>query len=185
MGTVEGQFVGWLEAEAVAKPEQDTHAQVTALVEEYSTTLYRVAYSVTRNAADAEDVVQETFLRVLRHRNKLAEVRDYRVWLVRIAWNLALDRRRRPRPQQMDESFAEALVSADLPADQALAEAGRIRRVLGAMERLPRREREALLLSAMDELTTAEIAAVLGRSESSVRSLLFRARAHLRQRMED
>jgi RNA polymerase sigma factor (sigma-70 family) len=91
MGTVEGHFVGWLEAEAVAKPEQDTHAQVTALVEEYSTTLYRVAYSVTRNAADAEDVVQETFLRVLRHRNKLAEVRDYRVWLVRIAWNLVLD----------------------------------------------------------------------------------------------
>ena len=56
----------------MAVPEQDTHARVTELVEEYSTTLYRVAYSVTRNAADAEDVVQETFLRVLRHRNKLA-----------------------------------------------------------------------------------------------------------------
>src|ERR1700721_3605790 len=95
MGTVEGQFVGWLEAEAVAVPEQDAHAQVTALVEEYSSTLYRVAYSVTRNAADAEDVVQETFLRVLRHRNKLQEVRDYRVWLVRITWNLVLAPRRR------------------------------------------------------------------------------------------
>ncbi len=87
----------------MAIPEQDAHAQVTALVEEYSTTLYRVAYSVTRNAADAEDVVQETFLRVLRHRNKLAEVRDYRVWLVRIAWNLVLDRKRRAktRPKPM------------------------------------------------------------------------------------
>ena len=53
MGTVEGQFVGWLEAEAVAKPEHDTQAQVASLVQEYSTTLYRVAYSVTRNAADA------------------------------------------------------------------------------------------------------------------------------------
>jgi RNA polymerase sigma-70 factor (ECF subfamily) len=50
---------------------------------------------------------------------------------------------------------------------------------------LPGKEREALLLSAMDELTSAEIAAVLGRSESSVRSLLFRARAHLHQRLED
>ena len=59
MGTFEGQFVGWLEAEPVAVPEQDTHARVTALVEEYSTTLYRVAYSVTRNTADAEDVVVE------------------------------------------------------------------------------------------------------------------------------
>jgi RNA polymerase sigma-70 factor (ECF subfamily) len=92
MGTVEGQFVGWLETEAVSVPEQETYARVAELVEEYSSTLYRVAYSVTRNAADAEDVVQETFLRVLRHRNKLEEVRDYRVWLVRIAWNLVLDR---------------------------------------------------------------------------------------------
>jgi RNA polymerase sigma-70 factor (ECF subfamily) len=85
----------------------------------------------------------------------------------------------------MDDLFTEALVSADLPADEALAEAGRIRQVLGAIERLPKRERQALLLSAMDELSTAEIGAVLGRSESSVRSLLFRARAHLRQRLED
>src|ERR1700753_4425031 len=101
MGTVEGQFVGWLETEAAAVPEQETYARVTELVEEYSSTLYRVAYSVTRTPADAEDVVQETFLRVLRHRNKLGDVRDHRVWLVRIAWNLVLDRKRRAkaRPQ--------------------------------------------------------------------------------------
>jgi len=49
---------------------------------------------------------------------------------------------------------------------------------------LPKKERQALLLSAMDELSTAEIGSVLGRSESSVRSLLFRARTHLRQRLE-
>jgi RNA polymerase sigma-70 factor (ECF subfamily) len=49
---------------------------------------------------------------------------------------------------------------------------------------LPKQERQALLLSAMDELSTVEIGAVLGRSESSVRSLLFRARAHLCQRLE-
>jgi len=124
-------------------------------------------------------------LRVLQRQPELAAIVDLRPWLVRIAWNLALDRRRRPRPQQMDESFAEALVSADLPADEALEEAGRIRRVLAALERLPRREREALLLSAMDELSTAEIGAVMRRSESSVRSLLFRARTRLRQRLED
>src|SRR5271156_2503542 len=114
MGTVEGQFVGWLEAEAVAKPEQDTHAQVTALVEEYSTTLYRVAYSVTRNAAEAEDVVQETFLRVLRHRDKLAEVRDFRVWLVRITWNLVLDHKRRAktRPETQNIEDLERILPA-------------------------------------------------------------------------
>ena len=170
----------WFAAERV-----DDGPDLPALVQLYSGLLYRVALSLVRNPSEAEDVVQDVFLRVLQRQPELAAIVDLRPWLVRIAWNLALDRRRRPRPQQMDESFAEALVSADLPADEALEEAGRIRQVLGAIERLPGKEREALLLSAMDELTSAEIAAVLRRSESSVRSLLFRARAHLRQRLED
>jgi RNA polymerase sigma-70 factor (ECF subfamily) len=154
-------------------------------VRDYSGLLYRVALSVLRNPAEAEDVVQDAFLRILQRRHSLAAVIDIRPWLVRIAWNLALDRVRRARPSQLDDLFAAGLVSADLPADQALAEAGQIKQVLGAMERLPKKERQALLLSAMDELSTAEIGDILGRSESSVRSLLFRARAHLRQRLED
>jgi RNA polymerase sigma-70 factor (ECF subfamily) len=154
-------------------------------VRDYSGLLYRVALSVLRNPAEAEDVVQDAFLRVLQRRHSLAAVIDLRPWLVRIAWNLALDRVRRARPSQLDDLFAAGLVSADLPADQALAEAGQIKQVLRAMERLPKKERQALLLSAMDELSTAEIGDILGRSESSVRSLLFRARAHLRQRLED
>jgi RNA polymerase sigma-70 factor (ECF subfamily) len=179
MGTVEGQFVGWLEAEAVAVPEQDAHARVTALVEEYSTTLYRVAYSVTRNAADAEDVVQETFLRVLRHRNKLAEVRDYRVWLVRIAWNLVLDRKRRAktRPQVDDfEELARVLPTGELSAEKMAITAQRHARILRLIDTLPAREREVLLLSAVKELSTVEIARVLKTTESTIRSRLYRAR---------
>jgi RNA polymerase sigma-70 factor (ECF subfamily) len=59
-----------------------------------------------------------------------------------------------------------------------------MRAVLREMERLPKGEREALLLSAVDELGTAEMALVLGRSESAVRALLFRARTRLRERLE-
>jgi RNA polymerase sigma-70 factor (ECF subfamily) len=160
-------------------------ADVAALVETYSALLFRVAHSVLRSRAEAEDVVQDAFVRVLEHRRRLPAVREMRVWLVRIAWNLALDRRRRVRPEQMDDGFAMGLVSANVPADEAMAEAARMRRVLDAIERLPGREREALLLSAMEELSTAEIGAVLGRSESSVRALLFRARARLRDRLGD
>jgi RNA polymerase sigma-70 factor (ECF subfamily) len=179
MDAIGEQSLQWFAAERVeAEPD------LAALVHDYSGLLYRVALSLVRNPAEAEDVVQDVFLRVLQRQPELAAIVDLRPWLVRIAWNLALDRRRRVRPQQMDEAFAEALVSANLPADEALEEAGRIRQVLGAIERLPGKEREALLLSAMDELTSAEIAAVLRRSESSVRSLLFRARTHLRQRLE-
>jgi len=180
MDAIGEQSLQWFAAERVeAEPD------LVPLVHDYSGLLYRVALSLVRNPAEAEDVVQDVFLRVLERKRELAAIVDLRPWLVRIAWNLALDRCRRVRPRQMDDLFAESLVSADLPADQALDEAGRIRQVLGAIERLPGKEREALLLSAMDELSTVEIAAVLGRSESSVRSLLFRARAHLHQRLED
>jgi RNA polymerase sigma-70 factor (ECF subfamily) len=172
------QTLRWFAAERVeAEPD------LTALVRDHSGLLYRVALSLLRNPAEAEDVVQDVFVRVLQRPRELGGIVEFRPWLVRIAWNLALDRIRKVRPEQMDDVFAEGLVSANLPADQALAEAGQIRHVLGAMERLPTNERQALLLSAMEELSTAEIGAVLGKSESSVRSLLFRARAHLRERL--
>jgi RNA polymerase sigma-70 factor, ECF subfamily len=180
MAAIGEQSLRWFSAErAVAEPD------LTALVHDYSGLLYRVALSVLRHPAEAEDVVQDVFVRVLQRKRELSDIVDLRPWLVRIAWNLALDRTRRTRPQQMDDVFAASLVSANIPADQALAETRQIRLVLDAMERLPKRERQALLLSAMEELSTAEIAAVLGKSESSVRSLLFRARAHLRQRLGD
>ena len=166
-----------------APEEARSEVDLAALVETYSALLFRVAHSVLRSRSEAEDVVQDTFLRVLKHRSTMGAVRDLRVWLVRVAWNLALDRRRRIRPEQMDEVFAGSLVASGTPADQALGEAQNLRAVLAEMERLPKGERHALLLSAVDEMSTAEIAAVLGKSESAVRALLFRARARLRERV--
>src|ERR1700684_2597546 len=96
---------------------------LAALVESYSGLLFRVAHSVLRSESEAEDVVQDVFVRVLEHRRSLSAVRDMRVWLVRIAWNLAVDRRRRVRPEQMDESFVAGLVARSVPADRAVDEA--------------------------------------------------------------
>jgi RNA polymerase sigma-70 factor (ECF subfamily) len=83
-------------------PEQDLNATFIAMVYQYSALLNRLARSVTRNASEAEDVVQETFLRALRHRNKFAELRDARTWLMRITWNLALDRKRRAKTRRQE-----------------------------------------------------------------------------------
>ena len=69
---------------------------------------YRVAFSILRNPSDAEDAVrQEAFLRVLRHRDTLGEIRDHRVWLIRIVWNIVLDRKRRAKTRPETDDVAE------------------------------------------------------------------------------
>jgi RNA polymerase sigma-70 factor (ECF subfamily) len=90
-----------------------------------------------------------------------------------------LDRKRRAktRPETDDVSeLARVLPSTGLSAEELAAAAEHHARVLACVEHLPAKEREVLLLSAFEELTSVEIAAVLGITESSVRSRLFRAR---------
>ncbi len=168
-----------LPAGETARSEVD----LAVLVSAYSALLFRVAHSVLRSRTDAEDVVQDTFLRVLENSRSLHQVRDFRVWLIRIAWNLALDRRRRIRPDQMDDAFAHSLLASGTPADTALQQAEDMTSVLRELDRLPRLERQVLLLSAVDDLRPADIAEVLNKSDSAVRALIFRARARLRERL--
>jgi RNA polymerase sigma-70 factor, ECF subfamily len=172
---------GWMEIVDSAVHDADrTHDEaLAALVDQYATTLYRVAFSVLRNATDAEDAVQEAFLRVLRHRDTLGEIRDHRVWLIRIVWNVVLDRKRRAktRPETDDVSELARILPADgLSAEERVSAAQHHAQVLACVERLPAKEREVIMLSAFEELSSVEIAAVLGVTESSVRSRLFRAR---------
>jgi RNA polymerase sigma-70 factor (ECF subfamily) len=157
----------------------DQYAQqemLAELVEEYASTLYRVAFSVLRNAADAEDAVQEAFLRVLRHRDTLG---DRRVWLIRIVWNIVLDRKRRAktRPETDDVAdLARVLPSGGLSAEEHAAALQHHAHILHCVEQLPAKERQVMMLSAFEELSSVEIAGVLEITESSVRSRLFRAR---------
>ncbi len=173
----------WMEiAHSAVHDEPRQHASdeaLAALVEQYASTLYRVAFSVLRNAADAEDAVQETFLRVLRHRATLGEVRDHRVWLIRIVWNIVLDRKRRAktRPETEDmNDLARVLPAAGLSAEDRAAASQHHTQMLRLVDSLPAKEREVLVLSAFEELSSVEIAQVLGVTESSIRSRLFRAR---------
>lgn len=186
MSTSQAIYVGWMEIPNSAVNEEGQRADedalaalLAALVDQYASALYRVAFSVLRNAADAEDAVQEAFLRVLRHRDSLSEVRDHRVWLIRIVWNIVLDRKRRAktRPETDDVSeLARVLPSTGLSAEEIAAAAQHHAHVLACVDQLPAKERQVLQLSAFEELSSVEIAAVLDISESSVRSRLFRAR---------
>jgi len=183
MSTSQAIYAGWMEIPSSAENDETRlraeDAALAALVDQYAGALYRVAYSVLRNPADAEDAVQEAFLRVLRHRESLGDVRDHRVWLIRIVWNIVLDRKRRvkTRPETDDvDELARVLPSTGLSAEQIAAAAQHHAHVLACVDRLPAKERQVLVLSAFEELNSVEIAAVLGITESSVRSRLFRAR---------
>src|SRR3569833_2397735 len=110
MNTVGDQSLTVFSAERVlAGPD------LAAMVRDYSGLMYRVALSLVRNAAEAEDVVQDAFLRVLERRGQLAGIAEIRSWLVRITWNLAIDRTRKIRPGQMDDVFAAGLLSRQTP----------------------------------------------------------------------
>jgi RNA polymerase sigma-70 factor, ECF subfamily len=183
MSTSQAIFANWMEIPKSAVDDQARqHAEdqaLAALVDQYASTLYRVAFSVLRNAADAEDAVQEVFLRVMRHRDRLGEVRDRRVWLIRIVWNIVLDRKRRMKTRPETDDVAEltrVLPSSGLSSDERAIAAQHHTHVLHCVDQLPAKERQVLTLSAFDELSSVEIASVLGITESSVRSRLFRAR---------
>jgi RNA polymerase sigma-70 factor (ECF subfamily) len=188
MSASQAVFSGWMEipqsavhddARSQSDRTQAGEETLAALVNQYAGTLYRVAFSVLRNASDAEDAVQEAFLRVLRHRDTLGEVRDQRVWLIRIVWNIVLDRKRRAKTRPETDDVAElarVLPSGGLSAEERAAAAQHHAHVLTCVEKLPVKERQVLMLSAFEELNSVEIATVLGITESSVRSRLFRAR---------
>jgi len=181
MSTSALSYAGWMEngTTVVREDPAASHAAIAALVHQYAGTMYRVAFSVLRNSADAEDAVQEAYLRVLRHSSQLAELRDPRVWLIRIVWNVVLDRKRRTKTRPETDDLAEmerVLPAGGLTADEHVAAGQHRATVLRAVDQLPAKEREVLVLSAFEELSSVEIAQVLNTTESTVRSRLFRAR---------
>jgi RNA polymerase sigma-70 factor (ECF subfamily) len=157
-----------------------------ALVREHAGFVYRVAYAVLRNRADAEDAAQETFLRVVRQRGRLAAVREPRAWLARIAWRAALDRRRRARPEVSLEDVSAAvreLRAAGAGADEIAADAQMLALLERLIASLPRELREALTLATVEEMSSTEVAVALGIPEASVRTRVFRARQLLREKL--
>jgi RNA polymerase sigma-70 factor (ECF subfamily) len=152
-------------------------------VREHARLVYRVAYTVLRNHHDAEDATQETFLRVLRYRRKLAGIRDSRTWLARIAWRVALERRRRAPEVLLEEaSMASRIPSAAASADEALLGQEMSAVFEGLIAALPAKLRDPLILSALEEMSITDIAEVLGINAAAARSRLFRARQILREK---
>jgi RNA polymerase sigma-70 factor (ECF subfamily) len=163
-----------------AEPEEGL---LETAVREHSRLVYRIAYSVLRDPAEAEDATQEVFLRALRYGKKIVRIRDHKAWLARIAWRVAVDRRKNVAKTAATEEAGETLVATGRGADRILLERERGAVLEQMISALPARLREALVLSTLEEIAPREVATMLGISEAAVRSRSFRAREILRERL--
>lgn len=159
--------------------------EVEEAVREHARYVYKIAYAVLRNHHDAEDATQETFIRFLRHHKRLAGVGDRRAWLARVAWRVAIDRRKRVPEIPLDQAaeIGLRLRAAGRPADEIAANQQMAALLERLIATLPRELRETLTLSTVDELSSPEIAELLGIAEGSVRTRLLRARHILKEKL--
>jgi RNA polymerase sigma-70 factor (ECF subfamily) len=176
---------------AIAQPAED---QLELLVREHARLIYRIGFSVLRNPHDAEDVVQEVFMRVVRSRHRLRDVTDAKAYLARTAWHVALDSRRRHNEVSIDATLADevspAAVVAELHAtgaslEQIASDRQMLRFVEDTIAELPSDLRDAIRLATIEELSAAEAGQVLGVAEATVRTRVFRARQILREKLAD
>lgn len=147
------------------------------IVRQREAQILRVAYRMLGNWADAEDVAQEAFVKLHRHGLGFANDAAMGSWLYRVAVNVCMDRLRASRPSL--ELTEVAAGSANAEATLQAADDKRL--LMAAMAQLPERERAAVVLREIEELSTAEVAAILGSTEVTVRSQVSKAIGRLRQ----
>ena len=156
----------------------DQSADFDSLVRQQARFVFKVAYGVLRNSHDAEDVAQETFLRA--QRASMNAVRDPQSWLATIAFRIAIDRKR--KLPELD--LANYEIAANKPDAEHLAiqqqQVVRLQRLIAS---LPEDLRYPLVLSAIEELNSRQIAEVLDIPESSVRGRTMRARQLLKEKL--
>jgi RNA polymerase sigma-70 factor, ECF subfamily len=141
---------------------------------------FSVAHRIVQQREDAEDVVQEAFMRALEHLDTLARGRPFRPWFTRIVVNTALNLRR-SRAVRMTDPLPDHVAGRGAAPDQH-AERSQLRDRLGAaLESLPETQRTVVVLAELEEMTSAEIAVVLDLSPGTVRWHLHQARRTLRR----
>jgi RNA polymerase sigma-70 factor, ECF subfamily len=163
-------------------------AEFAALVERQSRFVFRVAHAVLLNRADAEDAVQETFMKLYRN-GGWRNVENERAFLARVTWRVAVDRLpRRKEALSVDgdpESGTPREAQSDDPGpEERLLHADQHARIHAMIDALPEELRLPLVLSASDELNSREIGGVLGIPEGTVRTRLQRARELLRRKLD-
>jgi len=171
--------------ETIRRAMGGDQAAFEALVNRFARLVYAQSFSLLHDHGDAQDVVQEAFLKAYRFRVRLAQAERFPQWLLAIARNLARDRLRRHDVRHWPDSEADLATVADdrrspLGVLQVLDDLARLQ---GLVADLPERSRQALVLRYVSGLGHREIQSRLGLSSGALRGVLGRGLSALRRRM--
>lgn len=154
--------------------EQRFHSEYIALAD----SLYRVAFYILESEAEAEDAVQELYLKLWEGRSRLDEVQQPKAYCIRMLKNLCLDRIRRAQHLTFPERLPET--DSGRAQDDEIDGRRRLDKVLEAVKSLPERQRQVLLMRTVQGLSYEEISTATGMNYLTLRVLLSQARKRLK-----
>lgn len=146
--------------------------------------LYRLALSLTRNAPEAKDVVQEVFIKLWQQRTELLQINNLEAWSMRLTRNLAIDKTRSKHRRTEDISGVFHLASLQATPYQVAESKDTLSQIKTLMQQLPQQQRLCMHLRDIEEMSYQEIAATLEISLNQVKVNLFRARGKMRKLLE-
>lgn len=187
---------GLSDAQVMLRVKAGDDSAFDYLVQKYRRPMLNFMYRMAHNAAAAEDMAQEVFLRVYRSRQNYEASAKFTTWLYRIASNLAVNHARDTRHQRpentvsLDEPDHNTGLTMDLPDESLTAEEAIVRRerlaaIRERVQALPERQRMAVVMHKYQQMDYRQIAEILKLSESAIKSLLFRAYETLRVQLKE
>jgi RNA polymerase sigma-70 factor (ECF subfamily) len=161
-------------------------AALAELIRRHQARLYQLTYRLLKDPLEAEDALQEVFLKAHEHAARFEPKGSVSAWLHRIAANHCFNRLRQRRPQEsLDEEDAPALAAPGATPLEALEESQLAARLEELLALLPENQRRALILKRFGDLSYQEIADLMGLSIPAVDGLLKRARQFLKKALKD
>jgi RNA polymerase sigma-70 factor, ECF subfamily len=163
--------------------DADLEREFEQRLRESSDLAVRVAYGVVRQRQDAEEIAQEAFVKAYRSFSSLRDRSAFRSWLFRMTWRLAIDRWRSDRRRIAREQTSWT-GATDATAESVASANQRAARLWSAIDELPEKLRQTIVLSAIQGYDVREVASLLGLPEGTVKSRLYLARKALAKRLK-
>lgn len=160
------------------QPKENFHVDLEKAISQYADMIYRIAVAITGNKADADDVFQETFLRLVKNQGKIQSEEHLKAWLIRVAGNCAKTMVTSPWNQKTQGFLGEDAKEIQETFDKQ-------NRLLVELHGLPKKYSLVLYLFYYEGYSVKEIAGLLEKNENSIKTLLKRGRTLLRKSLQE